>query len=98
MPHVISINGRRWFQKTYGNTYHTVTVHIDGEHLFTAPKQYGYGDQYLETAMAAIHASGKFPPRTQHANGSHEANYQWAERVGAKIVNSVADVSRERDL
>lgn len=27
------IRGRRWFQKLYGNTYHTVTVVVNGHVL-----------------------------------------------------------------
>ena len=43
----ITLIGRRWFQKTYGNTYHTVTVLIDGTEVYQSPKSYGYGDQYV---------------------------------------------------
>jgi len=44
------IEGRRWFQSTWGNTYHTVSIQIDGKHVYTAPMEYGYGDQYIQTA------------------------------------------------
>lgn len=43
------IRGRRWFQKLYGNTYHTVTVVVNG-HVLKSNIQYGYGTQYLVTA------------------------------------------------
>ena len=29
----LKIYGRRWFQKSYGNTYHTTTVIINGEEI-----------------------------------------------------------------
>ena len=35
------IRGRRWFQKLYGNTYHTVTVVVNG-HVLKSNIQYGY--------------------------------------------------------
>lgn len=45
----ITVSGRRWFQRSYGNTYHAVTVYADG-FSFHLPVQYGYGDQWRQTA------------------------------------------------
>lgn len=47
---MIIIDGRRWFQKTYGNTYHAVTVTIDGQ-SYQSGRHYGYGNQYAQTAF-----------------------------------------------
>jgi hypothetical protein len=47
----LHIEGRRWFQRTYGNTYHSVRIWIDGVEVAYLPYQYGYGDQFLETAL-----------------------------------------------
>ena len=94
----ITLLGRRWFQKTYGNTYHTVTVLIDGKEVFSSPKEYGYDRQYEETGMQWVDASGLVEPRKEHTNGSHEANWQWAERLGIEFHSEAADVSREKDL
>jgi hypothetical protein len=46
----ITILGRRWFDKTYGNTYHSVRAIVDGEEVVSVPFHYGYGDQYQQTA------------------------------------------------
>jgi len=47
------IEGRRWFQKTYGNTYHSVRFHMaDGSVEKVADCAYGYGDGYLQTAYS----------------------------------------------
>lgn len=46
----IHIHGRRWFQKTYGNTYHQVKIYLNDELAAFIPEQYGYGEQYLQTA------------------------------------------------
>jgi hypothetical protein len=40
----LHIEGRRWFQRTAGNTYHTVRIFIDGECVHTSDRTYGYGD------------------------------------------------------
>lgn len=94
----ITIHGRRWFQRSYGNTYHTVSVEIDGKHVFTSEKQYGYGDQYLQTAFDWLDQSGLVPVRKSYANGGHEAHWQWSERTGITYSNIVSDVERQKDL
>ena len=45
----LKIYGRRWFQKSYGNTYHTTTVIVNGEEMKSGIT-YGYGNHYLQTA------------------------------------------------
>lgn len=56
----ITIDARRWFQKTYGNTYHSVKVYVDNELIGTSGKTYGYGDSYLQTAHVILAAHGIF--------------------------------------
>jgi hypothetical protein len=47
----IEIVGYRWFQKTYGNTYHAVKIFLNGEMIFKSSEYvYGYSDQYIQTA------------------------------------------------
>ena len=43
----VTITGRRWFQRTYGNTYNTARIIADG-FAFDIPKQYGYGDYWAQ--------------------------------------------------
>jgi hypothetical protein len=99
LPQQIHVEGRRWHQRTYGNTYHTVTVHVDGQPAITVPRTYGYGDHYLQTAADAIEQAGLLPPREQRPQGqSHEALWRWAERVGVPLTYDVQDVRRRSDL
>ena len=84
----IHIEGRRWFQRTYGNTYHTARVFVGGELVFTSPKSYGYGDSYLQTAAEWLRKNG-YPEARGHT-------LYMRETLGASY--SVIDVSRERDL
>lgn len=46
----IHIEGRRWFQKTYGQTYNTVRIFKDGKQVAYLPIEYGYGEFYLQRA------------------------------------------------
>lgn len=42
----ITIIGRKWFQKTYGNTYFSSIGLINGKQVVEIKFQYGYGSQY----------------------------------------------------
>lgn len=48
---VTKVIARRWFQKTYGNTYHTVEFILDNGTTYKTPRAYGYGDQWSVTAQ-----------------------------------------------
>jgi len=52
----VRVTGRRWFSRTYGNTYHSVTVTMPNGDTLACPYEYGYGDQYQDTAMRLIAA------------------------------------------
>jgi len=82
------IDGRRWFQRTNGNTYHSVRIYRDGALLVTLGPAYGYGDHYLQTAAEWLQANG-YPEAQGHT--------LWMrETLGASY--SVTDVSRQKDL
>jgi len=86
----LHISGRRWFQRSFGNTYHTVSIFDNGECIHISPKTYGYGDQYLQTALAWLTDNGY--PQCAGQNGTLFIR----ETLGGTW--SVADVARERDL
>lgn len=81
--HITHIDGKRWCQKTYGNTYHTVTIYYSDGTSETSKKTYGYDDSYLQTAAKLA----KLPEL-----------YRWQYRKEHGITSSVSDVARERDL
>jgi len=94
----LRIVGRRWFQKSYGNTYHTVRVYLDDEFLGESNMEYGYGDQYIETGFRIAFQNSDLPPRKMSPNGSPEWTRGWSERTGVKVITEVVDVPRKRDL
>lgn len=54
--HNLLIKGRRWFQKSFGNTFHSVEI-IDmatGQQIAYEPFSYGYDNQYLQTAVEML--------------------------------------------
>lgn len=95
LPKSITIIVRRWFQRTYGNTYHTAEIIVDGETVHVTPKEYGYGDQYASVAFSWLKESGLVPP-PEH---SHECHWRYLRDIlGIAYTYRALDVSRERDL
>ena len=83
----LEIFGRRWFQKTYGNTYHTVTVIVNGEELKSEIK-YGQENAYLQTAADLLRVNGYEVP---------DDNLKAFQMV-REYPHSVKDVKRKKDL
>lgn len=54
----VQIYGKRWFQKSYGNTYHSVTVVVNNEETFYQGFTYGYGNHFISTACDLLNANG----------------------------------------
>lgn len=88
----IRVEGRRWFQKTYGNTYNTVRIFIDGEPIVTLPEEYGYGSYYMQRATEWLRENG-YTPGNERPFLSH-----WCRDNDVTLYDEVQDVSRERGL
>ena len=87
----ITIIGRRWFQKTYGNTYNSVQIFVDTTEI-KLPYKYGYGDVYYQRAISYLVENGFIIPE----NG--ESIQEWAKRNGVNMVSVGVDVRRKQDL
>ncbi len=92
----LHIEGRRWFRRGPGNTYHTARIFVDGQHVHTTPILYGYGDQFLQSAAAWLVQNG-FP---QLYDAKHDC-----VMLGTRVLRedlggtySCIDVSRQKDL
>lgn len=83
----LEIYGKRWFQKSFGNIYHTTTVIVNGEEL-KSDIVYGYGNHYLTTAAELLKANGYDIPDD---NGE-------AYAMMLKYEHSATDVERKKDL
>ena len=88
----IHIEARRWFQKSYGNTYHSVRVYVNDEILENG-FQYGYGDQFFQTAGELLLNAGYEIP---------DNNTYWLNSLTLRETlhgtYSVMDVNRKKDL
>ena len=94
----LHIDGRRWFDRANGNTYHSVRIFANGELIGTVPYEYGYDDQFLQTALDWLREQGLIEPQSYYANGCPK-NYgtqYLRESLGGTY--SVSDVRRKKDL
>lgn len=83
----MKIDGKRWFQRSYGNTYHTVKIYVNDE-VLKSEITYGYGSHYLQTAAELLKENGYDVPED---NGK-------AYAYVAKFPHTVEDVKRKKDL
>jgi hypothetical protein len=97
-PKVITIVGRKWFDRVNGNTYHSVRAYVDGELSFEEPYTYGYGDQYRWTALAGLIENGHFADIERYNSGITESLSRYCDKHGIKLIDEVATVSRKKDL
>jgi hypothetical protein len=89
----VKIVGRRWFQRTYGNTYHTADIYVNDKLVHTTPMQYGYGDQYMQTGWAWLENNGYIPK-----DSAGDPPWRVAEKMGFDLSYYANDVRRRRDL
>ncbi len=90
-PRVIHIHGRRWFKS---DTYHTVTIWVDGVHVHKSERTPGYGHHYQQTAEDWLSANGYLPGfETEHTTLWH-----YCDQRGIRYVDEVDDVARRKDL
>jgi hypothetical protein len=95
----LRVEGRRWFNRLKGNTYYSARCYLDDKYVGGIDYGYGYDEQYLWDAFKWLEANGHItPPRLTNGREYVEAPWQWAERVGVKLLSSAVDVKRKKDL
>lgn len=85
----IKITCKRWFQKSYGNTYHSVSIDIPGHVNIYIPFTYGYENQCLETARKELEKQGILEE-------SNDPTWKLFESNNIDYV--IEDVNRKKDL
>lgn len=91
----LTIIGRTYFDKVYGNSYHTVRVVVDGQNLGTTKRSYGAGQgMLLRSAILHLKDLGhELPPNIT------DSSYwgQWRD-AGITLVVDECNVARIKDL
>src|SRR5690554_3129034 len=95
----VHIKGNRWFQKTYGNTYHRAYISIvkDGRYvdLGSTEIHYGYGDHFLVSAGEWLIKNGYIESDQDSGYYANRLNF---EQLGIAFSYTAQDVKRKRDL
>ena len=84
----LEISAKRWFQKSYGNTYHVVKAVVNEEEVVISDICYGYDNHFLTTAATLLRNKGY---EVSEDNGK-------AYAMMAKFPCTVEDVKRKKDL
>lgn len=82
----IRLEGREWFDRSGGNSYHSTRVYINGKWVLDTGLTYGYGDQYISTAVSELNKYGFELPR-----------YYWRELPKVAVYSSITK-STKREL
>jgi len=99
----IYLHARRWFQRSYGNTYHTVEIWVNDRLVHKIPftildrKSAGYDHQWSCDACKWLvdNGYGRF-------NGVYPISslflFIYCREIGIEYNHTVEDVKRKRDL
>ena len=87
LPASIFVDIYEWRDRTYGNTYFSAKVSVDGEHVFTTGMTYGYGDLAIYDCAKVLRAMGYLP-----AGDEHQALTYVARELGIVLYVARRDV------
>lgn len=85
---MLEVTAKRWYQRSYGNTYHVVKVIVNGDTVLKSGVTYGYENHYLTTAAKLLRDNGYNIPN----------NNMDAYSFMAKFPHTAEDVKRQKDL
>ena len=86
------LEGRAWFDKLNGNTYHSVRIWLNGEIIIIVPLTYGYENAYQQTAISSLVEEG-YLPATIFQHGEHRATREYPVwQIARKLEISVYSV------
>lgn len=90
---------KRWFQKTYGNTYFSAYVSFDdGSTDQVLAFEYGYGDHGLDQALKFLAKQGYVTLPAPYSNGCFSYNTTIFLREEMKCSYDISDVQRKKDM
>ena len=94
---MIQIIGRRWLDKSAGNTYHSVKVYQDNQFIAREDFAYDYDDQYIQTAFALLQKARVYPTTIDKSKDYYNFRMEIRENRGNFLI-SYSDVGRKKDL
>ncbi len=89
----ITLDAKRWFNKSCGNTYHSVNILVNGQQVHQVEFAYGYGQQYEWTARAWLAKNGYLKDIEDN-----ESLWRYCDDHKIHLMQFVSDVGRKKDL
>ena len=83
------IEAREWTDKTYGNSYFSARIWVDGGQVAILTFQYGYGDQYLYEAQKKLLELGYLPQE-----GKNQGLWSIAQQNGFDFYSSKSNTKK----
>lgn len=96
-PENITIIGRRWFQRSYGNTYFSMEMFNKNELIAKVDYEYGYGDQYRQAAFEILREMGLYGNEKTEPHGLYE-DWELLRDDSHKMLIVCHDVNTKREL
>jgi hypothetical protein len=94
MVNKLELLGRKWFERTNGNTYFSSVALHNGVEVARIDFEYGYGDQWLYEITKAIKTEG-FEPRKDQQPWQY---IDSLESQGVAVFTNCEQVTRKKDL
>ncbi len=94
MVNKLELLGRKWFERTNGNTYFSAIALHNGEEVARIDFEYGYGDQWLYAITLAIKTDA-FKARE---NCQPWQYIDQLENQGIAVFSHCEQVKRKKDL
>jgi len=101
-PHSITVIGREWRDRQAGNTYHSITILVNGH--FVGPTRehgetmsYGGDSMYEESAAEWLEKEG-YIQRVRYSSGGKQTLWRYCEEHGITYYRTSVPVSRRKDL
>lgn len=103
MLNTIEFNGRKWFNKSEGNTYHTAEVLLNDKVIAKVTYSYGYDEMWLINALEELERvkdAHNLPAFTDN-HGRKLTPRRYFEKLeshGFIVGTKCIDVQRKKDL
>lgn len=91
---VLTLKGRRWFQRSAGNTYYSAVAIYNGKVIKQIDYAYGYGEQWLDELTKDLTVC-------QLQRGDRQVPWKYLNdlrEAGVHVETDCTDVQRKRDL
>jgi hypothetical protein len=94
MVNKLELLGRKWFERTNGNTYFSAIALYNGAEVARIDFEYGYGEQWLYEITKAIQSQAIEARQDQQP-------WQYIDKLesqGIAVFTNCEDIKRKKDL